>query len=422
MVLLSFLFHRFLIRLYGLRALKVAAVELPAATLTRMEVCWSANIGLSLTNSLRGAEFHARYLHLALRVGDRYHLARALAMEAAHSAVDDAGGRQRMLRAHRVAEALANEVGDPYLLAACTGWRSFAEGVTGHFSESFTLGRAAEDLWLGRCSGVAWELATIRLIINSALFHRGELRELAAVVGPLTADAEARGDLFAMTWYRVTMTFFGPLIFDDRPDAAREGVHGAMSAWSQREFDYLHFFQVLALARIDIYAGDPLAARQRFATCWPKFTRAFLLRFQLQRVFANYLRAASALAAAALHAGKDERLVRTLLHEADRDIQRLAREAVPWAAAKTVSLRAGLAAVTGDQASAASLLDRAASAFDACDMALFAAAARRRRGQLIGGNEGRALVEAAETWMAGQGIKNPARVTTLFAPGFVEPP
>jgi serine/threonine protein kinase len=413
MVLLSFVFHRFLIRLHRLRAPKVVAGKLPAARLARMEVCWSANIGLSLTNSLRGAEFHARYLLMALRAGDPYHLARALAMEAAHAAVDDAGGRQRALRAHRDAEALANEVGDPYLLASCTGWRSFAEGVTGHWSESFALGRTAEDLWAGRCRGVAWELATTRLMITSALFHRGELRELSARVAPLTADADARGDLFAMTWFRVTMTFFAPL-FDDRPDAAREVVQGAMSAWSQREFDYLHFFQLLALVRIDVYAGDPLAARDRFAACWPKITRAFLLRFQFQRVFAHYLRACSALAAAALHAGKDERLVRTLLHEADRDIRRLAREAAPWAAAKTYSLRAGYAALTGDQASAASLLDRAASAFDACEMALFAAAARRRRGQLIGGNEGRALVEAAEAWMVGQGVKNPARVTTLF--------
>ena len=58
------------------------------------------------------------------------------------------------------------------------------------------------------------------------------------------------------------------------------------------------------------------------------------------------------------------------------------------------------------------------SGFEACDMRLFAAAARRCLGQLVGGSEGRTLMACADTWMAGQGIRNPARMTALYAPGF----
>jgi hypothetical protein len=51
-------------------------------------------------------------------------------------------------------------------------------------------------------------------------------------------------------------------------------------------------------------------------------------------------------------------------------------------------------------------------------MALYAAAARYRRGKLLGGDAGRALEDAARSWMAGQGVVNPARMVALHAPGF----
>jgi hypothetical protein len=37
---------------------------------------------------------------------------------------------------------------------------------------------------------------------------------------------------------------------------------------------------------------------------------------------------------------------------------------------------------------------------------------------LVGGDRGRELIEAADTWMIGQGIRNPARMTRVYAPGF----
>jgi hypothetical protein len=49
-------------------------------------------------------------------------------------------------------------------------------------------------------------------------------------------------------------------------------------------------------------------------------------------------------------------------------------------------------------------------------MALYAAAARRRLGELLGGAEGAALIEAADDWMAGQGVARPERLTALFVP------
>jgi eukaryotic-like serine/threonine-protein kinase len=54
----------------------------------------------------------------------------------------------------------------------------------------------------------------------------------------------------------------------------------------------------------------------------------------------------------------------------------------------------------GDRSAAARLLDEAASRPEAVDMGVFAAAARRRLGQLLGGERGQTLMDQADDWMA----------------------
>jgi len=51
-------------------------------------------------------------------------------------------------------------------------------------------------------------------------------------------------------------------------------------------------------------------------------------------------------------------------------------------------------------------------------MQLYAVAARRRLGEMLGGDRGRQLVAQTEEWMTKQQIKNPPRMINLLAPGF----
>jgi hypothetical protein len=79
---------------------------------------------------------------------------------------------------------------------------------------------------------------------------------------------------------------------------------------------------------------------------------------------------------------------------------------------------AALAKQRGDAARASAFARQAAGEFEAADMALYAAAARRRLGELLNGDEGRQLIDESEAWMAKQQIKNPVAVSNLMAPGF----
>ena len=51
-------------------------------------------------------------------------------------------------------------------------------------------------------------------------------------------------------------------------------------------------------------------------------------------------------------------------------------------------------------------------------MAISASAARRHRGGIIAGDEGRELIESSEAVMAAQQIEHPGRISRMVIPGF----
>ena len=77
-----------------------------------------------------------------------------------------------------------------------------------------------------------------------------------------------------------------------------------------------------------------------------------------------------------------------------------------------------MAATRGLHHEAAARLREAAAGFEAAGMQLCAAAARHRLGALVGGDEGHTLIRESEAWMTDQTIRDPVRMTALFAPGF----
>ena len=109
---------------------------------------------------------------------------------------------------------------------------------------------------------------------------------------------------------------------------------------------------------------------------------------------------------------------RWLLRQAAASARRLERERLPWTDALARLIRAGAASVRRDPDRAVRFLTAAAEGFEASGLELFAAATRRQLGRLLGGDAGRTLIARADTWMAGQAIRRPDRMTACLAPGF----
>lgn len=99
------------------------------------------------------------------------------------------------------------------------------------------------------------------------------------------------------------------------------------------------------------------------------------------------------------------------------DIRALRATRVPHAPGWAAVLEAGLSLGARNEPHAAERLRYAVSCFDANGLRLYAAAARQRLGQLLGGAEGGALVATAGAVMALEGVQDSESVTEMLAPG-----
>jgi hypothetical protein len=102
-----------------------------------------------------------------------------------------------------------------------------------------------------------------------------------------------------------------------------------------------------------------------------------------------------------------------LLSMASKAAAGMEKERMGWASPLAGLLRAGLAAVEGDAATARSHLSRSSEALEACRMPVLAAAARARLQRVGGSSE--ASEDALRT-IGELGAADPAALVDLFAP------
>jgi tetratricopeptide (TPR) repeat protein len=412
---LSFLRQRVLVRLSGLRFHERDRSQISAEELVRVDACWSVAIGLGLVDAIRGADFQARHLLLALKAGDPLRIARALAVELPYASLGGPRTRRRTERLAAVAEQVVARVSDPSavaLLALAKGAASFFQG---RWRTTRELLDRAEAILREKCTGVAWELNAANFYLVLALFYLGEVRELRVRVPSLLKQAEERDDLAGTTNLRTRVSYLVSLA-DDEPAHARADVQEGMARWPRQTFHSQHSWELYAQGEIHLYEGHGVQAWDLVSRTWPALRRSALLRIQNVRIESYYLRARCALGASLDPATRPDQ--RTVLRRcAWRDIGRLARENSPWATAVSDLVGAAAALAEGHRDSALSRLRTAEDAFSTLDMPLHGAVAKRRRGALIDGSDGRVLVEEADAWMSAQTIRSPAKFAAMLAPG-----
>jgi hypothetical protein len=224
-------------------------------------------------------------------------------------------------------------------------------------------------------------------------------------------DAENRGDRYAVAHLRAILQTWIHLI-DDAPDEALAELDRAFARWPQQGSAMQRLFEAVIRLQIVLYRGDARAAWELVVANTAFLDRSLLMWLQQSRLLWQSLRLHAAVRLAAVPATSD-RERRVLVRSAEADIRRIERENVPWSNPQALIGRANLAVLRGRRGDALTLMAAGEDGFRAADMMVHAMGARRRRGRLLGGAEGEALVQEADSWMTAQTIRNPVRMSTI---------
>ena len=367
--------------------------------LLRLDASYTAAVGLFLVNPILAAESQARHLLLALQVGEPFRVARALALEAVFAVFRRAGGHSTD-RPLETARLLEQRMARPQLTGFLRLCESLIAQITGHWRPALDLVVESESVLSGRCTGVSLELDLARTRRVEILWLLGEVRELARVAPQLLDDARERGNRFMEMMVQLSAASIVGLV-EGRPDRARQAVAAALEQCSPERGSLLHTREVRAVARIALYEGrghDALAAIDEGISA--------MRRTGLSLARAVTAELAALRAVAALSVNDDAGAARCA-----RSLRRLG---FPWARDSALLVEAALARRAGDVDRAIALLARFRDTARHQGNALYDAATSRRLGEWAGGSDGRAEVEAADAWMAEQGIADPERITATM--------
>ncbi|MBI4508667.1 MAG: protein kinase [Deltaproteobacteria bacterium] len=414
MALGSLLLRRAWLRVRGLGFTARDEWEVSPRELLRMDVYRGVASGLAMIDTIRGADFQARGLLLALRSGERRRVARSLYQESVYVGSQGSRGASRARKLARAAREISGAQGDPYLSA----WDAASEGIVdflaGEFPSAAEKLVEAEIRFRDRTTGNAWELGTVRLILLGALRHLGGFRELKRRFDEYARDAARRGDRYFET--SLTRAYNATWLVEDKVAEARRDLERKSWTPPERGYHMQHWYGLRAHGELALYAGETAGAMARLGPSFAALGPALLLRVQLVRTESAWLRGRLALAEAA--ARNDDGQASRMLATARSAAKELLREGVNHASTWAALLQAAVLTLEGKTERAIGRLRETIALAETGSLLPCAAAARYRLGELLGGVEGKALVGQAEASMAEAGSRNPVRLFEVMAPGF----
>jgi hypothetical protein len=411
--------------LRGLRYRERSAEEIPAKELLRLDACAAI-----AADFIRQPHFHSLYAHQlflwhALRAGEPRRICMALSGELIVRTYFRIAPSE--LTIHRMAVGLVDRFSEekPRLemslgFASLFRWRLRDARAYYERAESMLAVEAASARHDGMVGAVRKhiDLGFVRVQLVGLLQILGTWNDLRRRYPVWLEDARARGDIYVE---RRLLCEAGRILAlcADRPEEARDLLSRGEALWPDRDGFNKQVVSLWSRCHNAQYeesgVGTGALLIQREHPLRPKTWIPAAMQVM------NLLSFADACVAAAATSSRGER--EELLRAAERAVRRFRRRSSPgvlyiylW------KLDASVAATRGDRERALAMLLKAETICVECELGMVLEPLRRRRGELLGGEEGRALVEAADAAMRAEGIVNPARWAASFVPGRFGPP
>lgn len=411
------LYHRLKLKMRGHKYELRSEADIPVEILSQVDTAWSAASTLMLVDTVKGMLYQTRHLTLALKSGEPYRIARALAVEASYSSNPGAHMRDKTEAIVAEARTLAERTGREHAIAWAVAAEGGANYLFGKWKRGWEITQRGVQA-MRRCpEGTAYEIDTLTVFGFSSLAQLGRFDELGKLLPQRLREADDRQDRYGAFNLRSGHLNATWLAQDD-PQKARRLADEAGAHLSDRGFYVQHYYDLLAQCHIDLYEGQDEQSFVRVERAWDAFNGSLLPRVQHPRLFGHYIRARTALASAR-HVDARSREERVKI--ADKSANALAKESAAWAAGAASSIRAVVAHFRGNADKAQQLLRDATAHFDLEDMPVHAAVTRRRLAEIVASKaEAERLLEHGDNLMREHGIERPERFARLFLPELTE--
>jgi hypothetical protein len=402
---------RLTLRGFVFRQREETAIE--PAKLVRLDALNACATWLAWFDPVAAVEYQSRHTRLALDTGEPRRIAAALAMEAV--IIEALSPRSR--RANALLErgaALARRCNEKHVLARVECCRVYLLFIRAEPGMLPIAERAMASLGeLGMLAST--EAMLVREALMCELIVRGEFARAADLAHAISAEVEQRSDAIGFVSLAKGLGHTAWLVRDGVAEAERRFVRGR-ELWSTSGFDETRFSLLSAEIGLAFYCNAPERAWACLERDRAAIDRSGLLRLQGDRLAHGLARGATAAWLARLPGelplGRGK-----LLSIAERDASAVERSGSNGLESFQLALRAGLAFARGEPDAAAMHLRRLIEHGDERPAAMFAAAARRRLGQLLGGDDGADLLARGDAAMRAQAVADPEAMTHRLLPG-----
>jgi hypothetical protein len=408
MAVWSLLLQRARLAMRGVKFVSREESKVDKAQLRQIDACYAASSSLGAIDSLVAAEVQTRGVLLALNAGEPVRVLRALIYESGFRSGAN-GGQARTAELLERARTVATQIGRPEAMAMLDFGLGFYEhhGL-GNLKNSATLLTRSEAVLEG-APGMNAELAILRCSVITAFDWLGDVHTLEQRLPGLMADAERRGDHLLLTSLVCAPLFW---LARDRADDLAHYLESSRKLWPEHTFVMPAYWFMVAEAHRDLYLGHGRACVERVQRMWPDLQRSYYLSIPTVRIEISYPRARGALMCAL-----EGHEPKAMLRLAESDLHVLEGTHRNYALALAKLLKVSIAAVRGERESLPALLKSAAKACSDADLTVHAAVARKELGELLGGDEGKRLVQSALRALRELGVHDADKMARALLPG-----
>ena len=185
-----------------------------------------------------------------------------------------------------------NPYGKAWLIAA----EGYVDYFAGNFQSAALLLEKAAHSWLEETTGNYWEISSCRLFSLFSWAHQGKLRTLDERLEEYLRDAKRRGDRYFETSL-VRYEHYVHLLHG-RPEIAKSELARTLWPTPKGAFHVQDWFELEARCQISMYEDDSRNTLTTEIKTFRDLEHSLLLRCQIVRVVAHWLKARLFIAAA----------------------------------------------------------------------------------------------------------------------------